>query len=360
MSSDTQAAGQAAVEEALSDDVKIHETPADEAAEIQQAASKAGGVEMVPLSLIQKSDVALRGVNRSSEPFQLLVESIRKRGVLNSILVRAFEDNGVTKYGLIDGLQRFTASGDAGLTEIPARVVEMNDAELLEAQIITNMNRVQTKPAELAKHLLRIMARNPFMTKSELAEKTCQSLSWIEQRLSLTKLKPEIQELVNTSKINLSNAYILSKLPEEEQGEHVDAAMSDSPTTFIPQMKARIKEIRDAKNTGKDAGKAEFKPVQHLQKVGTIKGEFSALAGGKGESRVKALLKEHKVTDAVKAAEMALSWALNFDPASQKEQLRKHEVKAKKRAEQVEKNKAEREEKKAADAAKKAADITTL
>lgn len=357
-----EAQGAAIIDEALENDPAIAmETPKDaaEVEEIALAAAKASEVKMVPVSLIEKSEVSLRDVSRQTESYQLLVNSVRKKGVLNSILVRSVEaPGGVQKYGLIDGLQRFSAACDAGLDFVPARVVEMDDAELLEAQIITNMNRVQTKPADLSKHLLRILARNPFMTKQQLAERTCQSLTWVEQRLSINRLKTEIQELVNNGKIHLTNAYALSKIPEEEQAQHVDAAMTESPKTFVPRMKNRVKEIKDAKHSGKDAGKAEFQPVQHLQKVGDVKKEYAALHQGEGDSRVLALIKKHKITDPLEAVKICVAWLLNFDPESQEEQKRKNKVKEEKRKERTAQLKAEREAKKEEEAAERAADIT--
>lgn len=363
----SESTGAAVVDEALESDPALQEREVDETEkqEIEAASQKAGSVEMVPIALIEKSEVALRSVNRQTEDFQNLVRSIKQRGVLNSILVRkVVGPGGVVKYGLIDGLQRFTAAGDAGLIEIPARVVEMSDAEMLEAQIITNMNRIQTKPAELSKHLLRMLARNPLMTVAELAEKVCQSKTWIEQRLSLTKLKPEIQQLVNESQIHLTNAYALSKIPEEEQADHVDAAMSESPKTFVPRMKARVKEIRDAKNQGKDSGKAEFRPTQHLQKVGDVKKEYAVLHGEEdGESALKACLEANGIKvagDAEKAVKMTLAWLLHFDPEAQKEQKAAAERRAKKKEEEKARLKKEREAEKERKAAEKAADITTM
>lgn len=353
----SEATGQAVIDEVI--DQVAPPRDADEQSEIEEAAKRAGTVQMIAVADIVKSEVSLRDVQRQTEGFQLLVNSIRKKGVLNSILVRKIIiPGGVVRYGLIDGLQRFTAAGDAGLTHIPARVVEMDDAEILEAQIITNMNRVQTRPADLSKHLLRIMSRNPFMTVDQMAEKVCQSRTWVEQRLSLNKLKPEIQELVNEGKIHLTNAYALSKIPDTEQVEHVQAAITESPKTFVPRMKERVKAIKDAKHSGRDAGKAEFQPVMHMQKVGDVKAEFEALSSGEGESKLRLLLAKHGVTDPLEAAKLAVAWTLHFDPDSQVEQKEKHELKEKQRKEQEARRREERAKKKEQEAVETAADVT--
>jgi len=327
--------------------------------EIQAAEAKAGEVQMLPISLIEKSEVALRDVDRQNESYILLCDSIRKRGVLNSILVRQVAaPGGAVKYGLIDGLQRFTASHDVGKTHIPARIVDMDDAELLEAQVITNLTRVTTKPAEVSKHFLRILSRNPYMTIDELADKICQSRTYVEQRLSLTKLLPDIQKLVNDGSINLTNAYALAKVPEEEQAEHVEAAMTESPKQFVPRMKERIKEIKDAKRQGKDAKPAEFKPTQFMQKVGDVKAELEALETGSEESKVMALLEAHNINDPKEAAKMTVAWMLHFDPESQAEQKQKHEAKVEKRKADAERRKKEREERKEEEARRKAEDVS--
>jgi ParB/RepB/Spo0J family partition protein len=298
----------------------------------------------IPVSRIRKSEVALRGVQRQSEKYQLLLDSVKKRGVLQSLLVREQVDpeTGTTFYGLIDGLQRYTAACDAGVEDVPANVVTMDDAEALEVQLITNLNRIETKPADVSKHLLRILSRNPFMTKQQLAERCSQSLTWVDQRLSIDNLKDEIKQLINEGKIHLTNAYALSKIDPEEQMAHVEAAMTESPKTFVPRMKQRAKEIRDAHKSGKDASPAGFTPVQHLQKVSDVKKELEG-----GLPTVSALLKEYGLpAEAIEGAKIALLWVLHFDKVSQDEQRREYDRKEAERKAEKERIKVQREREK--------------
>jgi ParB/RepB/Spo0J family partition protein len=324
--------------------------------EIAKFRERARSTKYIPVSRIRKSDVALRGVQRQSEKYQMLLDSVKKRGVLNSILVREQKDpeTGTTFYGLVDGLQRFTAATDAGLTEIPANIVEMDDAEVLETQLITNLNRIETKPADVSKHLLRILSRNPFMTKSHLAERVSQSLTWVEQRLGLADLKDEIKNLVNEGKIHLTNAYALSKIDEDEQMQHVEAAMTESPKTFVPRMKQRAKEIKDARKSGKDAGTAEFTPVQFMQKVGDVKKEVEA-----GYPVGNALIQQNGLPpDAIEGWKLALLWSLHYDKLSQEEQKREHDRKKAEREAEKARMKEQREKEKQQKAAQQAESIT--
>jgi ParB family transcriptional regulator, chromosome partitioning protein len=96
----------------------------------------------IPISKIRENPVALRSVNRTTEEYTGLVDSIRRSGVLNPVLVREVQDPDTKDivYGLIDGLHRFTASQDAGQDTIPAQITSMEDAAVLEAQILANVH----------------------------------------------------------------------------------------------------------------------------------------------------------------------------------------------------------------------------
>lgn len=326
--------------------------------EVEMAEKLVSETKRIPLSSIQKSEVALRDVQRNTEDYQQLVESVRNKGVLNSILVKkTVHPSGITQYILIDGLQRYNASLDAGLTDIPANIVDMDDGEVLEAQIITNVRRIKTKPAELSSHLRRLLARNPSWTKSDLAEKLSASTTWIDQRLSLQKLLPEIQEKVDSEDISLTNAVALSELPEEEQMQHVQAAMSEAHNTFVPRIKDRVKELRAAARKGKDAEEYKWTPSMSVRKRSEIVDEFNALQNG-DESTITNLLARDSITDPVEVARYAVSWVLNYDKDSQEAQRQKHEAQVKAREEERERRKAEKEKMKEQKAAQEAADIS--
>ena len=174
------------------------------------------GLQVIKLSDIRENPVALRTVNRDSEQYLGLVESIRSKGFIGAISVRKQIDSETSAefFELVDGLHRFNASKDAGLETINADVVSLTEDQVLEAQIMTNIHKVETRPAEYTQQLKRILNRNPLMTESELAVKLGKSPSWIKDRLSLGKItNPDITALINDGKIVLSNAYALAKLP---------------------------------------------------------------------------------------------------------------------------------------------------
>lgn len=310
----------------------------------------------VPLSQIRPNAVAsLRPVHTDTEGFAQLVESIKQKGILASITVRPATDpeTGDEYYELIDGLHRCTAAREAGLETIPATIRgDMGDTDVLEAQLIANAHKIETKPVEYSKHLERILTLNPMMTEAELANKLAKSAQWLRERLRINKIENEkILQLINDGKICLNNGCALAKLPDEEQGDWVDRAMEESATEFVPTVQQRVKEIKDAIRKGKDAAPAEFVPTPHCQKVGVIKEE---LAEG---TVAQILVSELGVTDPIQAFNLAIQWVLHMDPKSVEEAKATFEQKqaeANERKEKLAKERAAKKAAKAAEAAQKA------
>jgi ParB/RepB/Spo0J family partition protein len=303
-------------------------------------------LKVIALDEIMEPEEALRGVDRKSEAYQGLVESIRQDGVMNPITVR---DLGDGVYGLVDGTQRFNASRDAGLEGIPCHVIDIEEGKLLESQIIANVHKVETKPVEYSKAILKIIESNPLLSREELASTLAKTPSWLSERLGLLKLTEDVAKLVDSNEIKLSNAYALAKLPPEEQADFVDRALTMSPQQFTPTVNARVKEIRDAKRKGKDAGPAEFQPVAILRGRADIINELE------NPSLVANLIAD--CGDKVEAFQMALKWCLNLDPVSAENQKVKDEERKAERKRQQEKSKLERTRKRAEEAAKKAEEL---
>jgi len=296
----------------------------------------------VPIGQIRENPVALRTVNRTSEKYLELVESIRQKGILNAPNVRrkTDEEDGSEFFELIDGLHRYTAAKDAGLEKIPVQIFTMDDGEVLEAQIIGNLHKIKTTPSSYTKQLKRILSMNPLMTEAQLAQKLGVSPAFIQQRLSLTKIENEdILKLVDGGKICLSNAYALAKLPVEEQAQFLDRAMTQNPDEFIPAVQSRVKEIKEARRAGKDAGEAGFVPTPHFQKSKDVKDELTS------GNVCKALVKKHSLKSAEEGFQMAIKWVLHMDPESVASQEAKYEATKKAREDEKAKKAAEKAKK---------------
>lgn len=305
----------------------------------------------VKISEIRENPVALRGVDREAEAFGSLRDSIKSKGLLNPISVREKTDeDGTVYYEIRDGLHRYSASCDAGLVEIPVQVVTFNEAETLEAQIVANICKVDTKPVEYTKGLQRMFTLNPTMTLADMAERVNQSPAWVSQRLNLLKLDPEVQKLVDDGKINVVNAHSLSKLPKEEQFNFLDSAMAMPSSEFGPTVNKRVKELREAARQGREAaGPAEFIPVARARNLGEVKAENDNATAG------PAIVAQKGLTTAAEGFAAGVKWALCLDDASVASSKAKHDARIAKQAEEKKKRELERAEKKEKEAAEAAA-----
>jgi ParB/RepB/Spo0J family partition protein len=305
-------------------------------------------VAVISLSEIRANEVSLRNVDTQSEGFLGMVDSIREKGVINAISVRRRNDSetGQAYFELVDGLHRYTASKAAGLESIPAQIVAFDDDQILEAQIIANIHKVDTKPAQYSKQLLRILNRNPLMTETELATKLGKSAAWIRNRLAINKIpNQKILDLIDQGEITLSNAFAMSKLPEDEQESYIAEAMTLPPNEFLPKIDSRVKELKEAARTGKDASAAVFQPHSFLRSMADLK---QAL-----ESQEVIAELSRDVSTVTEGVIRGIHYAMHLDPASIEMQLAKEKARMDKKAE-LDKKKNEEKARKTAERAIKA------
>jgi ParB/RepB/Spo0J family partition protein len=310
-----------------------------------------GDLKKIPISQIRENPVALRTVNRQSEEYLGLVASMREKGFLGAITVRARKDveTGEDFFELIDGLHRFSAAKDAGINEIGVDVVPLNEDQVLEAQIMANIHKIETRPAEYSQQLKRILARNPLMTEADLARRLGKSSQWISQRLGLTKIdNQQIVELINNGQISLSNAYALAKLPADEMANFVDRAMTQAPDEFIPLVNTRVKELKDARRQGQDGTVITFQPVAYLRKIKEIKQELETPEVG------LQLVKMTKTKSPEAGFALGMAFCLHLDPLSVEAQKADFDARESKKQEEADKRRIEREKKKVESAEKKA------
>lgn len=311
-------------------------------------------VDVIDIEEIRENPVALRAVNLESEEYIGLRDAIASVGILNPISVRqqttVVDGKNISFYELIDGLHRYSAAKQCGLTKIPVNILSLDDAATKEAQILANLHNVKTKAVDFVKAMSRIFAGNPTLTLSEMAVKVCKSPSWVSQQFNLLKLEPTIQELVNDGKISVSNAVQLSKLPSNEQINYVDQAVSMPSEEFVPIVQARAKEIKDNARKGRATGPVEFVPQPRCQKMSALKDELTNPKVG------PSLVKQCKAKSPADGFALGVAWGLNMDPVSVEVRKAADDAKKARLADEKKKRAAERAQQKAEAATKAAAD----
>jgi len=151
--------------------------------------------------------------------FDELVASIKEKGVLVPVLARAMEGKDkIVKYEVIAGNRRLAAAKEAGLDEIPAQVVEMDEVEAREAQIVENLQRQDIHPLDEGELYRQLIEKSkPRYEAKDIALKVGKSETYIRQRLGLTNLSEKAKKAFREEKINISQAIVLCRLEDEKQ-----------------------------------------------------------------------------------------------------------------------------------------------
>ena len=101
------------------------------------SSSNTADFRMIPLAQITPSPTNPRK-RLDAESIESLAESIKQQGVLQPILVRPTGEPGKAgaSFQIVTGERRYRAAKLASLTDIPSRVVQMSDEEVLQVQIV--------------------------------------------------------------------------------------------------------------------------------------------------------------------------------------------------------------------------------
>ena len=144
-----------------------------------------------------------------------LAASIRRRGVLQPILVRA--RNGFTdSYEIIAGERRWRAAQRAELHEIPILVVSADDREALEIAIVENVQRSDLNPLEEAAGYASLMSVHGY-SHDDIGRIVGRSRSHVANMLRLTGLSTHVQTLLSGGKLSAGHARALLALPDADR-----------------------------------------------------------------------------------------------------------------------------------------------
>lgn len=170
-----------------------------------------------------------------------LAMTMKVVGVQQPISVR----RSATGYEIIAGERRWRAATLAGLTMIPAIVVEgeLSEADIIELQLIENCAREDLNPVEKAKAYDRLMKATQ-RSAAETARRLGTSPAAVSKLTSLLLLAPDILAHVRNGQIPYSSAYELVKVSDPgEQRRLADEIVARGLTRerLIEQTKARGK-----------------------------------------------------------------------------------------------------------------------
>ena len=152
-----------------------------------------------------------------------LAASVREKGVLEPILVRQIGPN---RYQIISGERRFRAATLAGLDEIPAIELDVDDREQLEIALIENIQRKDLTPFEEAEGLLILQQKFDY-THEKISQVIGKSRTTVTETLLINEIPDRIRAMCREA--GISNKSILvqvARAGSEEAMEQVVRAFA--------------------------------------------------------------------------------------------------------------------------------------
>ncbi len=172
------------------------------------------GPSSLPISQVESCNAQPR---RYFDPEKLeeLAESIRQHGIIQPLTVRKLASG---YYQIIAGERRWRAARLAGLTEIPAVVIEADDRKAMELAMIENLQREDLNPMEEAQGY-KALVDQYGMTQEQAAQRVGKSRSAVTNALRLLQLTDKVRQLVEENKLSAGHARALLSLPPDLQEE---------------------------------------------------------------------------------------------------------------------------------------------
>ncbi len=201
-----------------------------------------------------------------------LTASIRERGVLEPVLVRRVDAG----YELIAGERRTRAARDAGLSHVPAIVLDLDDREALEISIMENLQREDLNAVEETEAVLQLLelsleldragalalinehvqesrGRAPQARFSDGQKRVAVDLferlgrftpaSFLANRVPILGFPDELLESVRRGQLDFTKAQALARVDEPaDRRRLLDEAVRDRLS--LSQIRRRITEVR--------------------------------------------------------------------------------------------------------------------
>lgn len=196
------------------------------------------------------------------ETLEQLANSIVENGLLQPILVREY---GEGRYQIIAGERRFRASKLAGLTEIPAIVLEKDDRKAAQIALIENIQREDLNPIEEAL-AYKSLSEEYDMTQEELSIKVGKSRSAIANMMRLLDLPDEILTFVASRELSAGHARtLLGVKNRDDMILLADRVIAEDLS--VRALEEAVKLVNKPKKEEPEAEEAELPVVDYFREL---------------------------------------------------------------------------------------------
>ena len=163
--------------------------------------SQEGGSLSLPISQVEPGLKQPRK-RFDEESLQDLADSIRIHGIIQPLTVRRLSSG---YYQIIAGERRWRAAKLAGLSEIPAVIIEADDRKVMELGLIENLQREDLNPIEEANGY-KVLMSEYGLTQEEVAQRVGKSRPAVANALRLLTRPDPVHLLLEEGKLSAGHA----------------------------------------------------------------------------------------------------------------------------------------------------------
>ncbi len=209
--------------------------------------SQEGSSLTLPISQVQP------GLNQPRKRFDDealadLADSVRIHGIIQPLTVRRLSSG---YYQIIAGERRWRAAKLAGLTEVPALIIEADERKVMELGLIENLQREDLNPIEEAKGY-KVLMEDHGLTQEAVAQRVGKSRPAVANAVRLLELPDPVQSLLEEGRLSAGHARALLSLS--------DGSQQRSLAQRIVNEGLSVRQVEDAvKALQKGGGKAKGK-----------------------------------------------------------------------------------------------------
>lgn len=174
-------------------------------------------VLLLPISEISPNPAQPR-TSFDRETLDSLAESIRQNGILQPLTVRRGKKGSSRAYELIAGERRLRAAQIAGLTHVPAILIEVGERDSAVLALLENIQREDLNFFEQASALANALIEWN-VTQEEAARRLSMAQSTIANKIRLSRIPKDQQEMILNGGLTERHARALLRIKEDDKRE---------------------------------------------------------------------------------------------------------------------------------------------
>lgn len=196
-----------------------------------------------------------------SEKIVELAESIKTHGIIQPLILRKESDE---QYVIVAGERRWRAAKMAGIQELPAIVMDLNDKDTLEISLIENIQRQDLNPIEEAMAYKKLI--NDFkITQEDLSKRIGKSRVAIANTMRLMNLDTRVQQYLIEGIISEGHGKVLLGIEDKDKQYDVAQKLIDEKWS-VRYLEKLVKKINENKDKAKEEEKLDIVTINPYYK----------------------------------------------------------------------------------------------